>query len=89
MSWLAGKGFEILRSAEEAFTLGVNAMSLGDDRVLSTARRGAERAAARARAEVFDPDLTMFTLGGGGAHCLCRRSGASGWPERRRSTPSA
>ncbi|MDH3694476.1 MAG: hypothetical protein OER96_07910 [Gammaproteobacteria bacterium] len=22
--------------------------------------------------EVFDPDMSMFTLGGGGVHCLCQ-----------------
>jgi len=22
--------------------------------------------------EVYDPDMSMFTLGGGGVHCLCQ-----------------
>jgi len=49
----------------------VNAMSLGDDRVLSGAGAKALNEQLRARGlEVFDPDLSMFTLGGGGAHCL-------------------
>jgi N-dimethylarginine dimethylaminohydrolase len=72
VEWLRARGFEILPiPADEAFTLGVNAISLGSDRVLSS--RGATTLNARLRAhglEVLDPDLSMFTLGGGGAHCL-------------------
>ena len=72
--WLRSKGFEILEvSVDDAFKLGVNAISLGNDRVLSTA--GSPRLNEQMRAhglEVFDPDLSMFTLGGGGAHCLAQ-----------------
>ena len=71
-AWLRAKGFEIIEvSAEQAFALGVNAISLGEERLLSAA--GAEELNAAARAAgltVYDPDLSMFTLGGGGAHCL-------------------
>jgi N-dimethylarginine dimethylaminohydrolase len=74
VSWLRGKGFEILEvSIEDAFKLGVNAISLGADRVLSTA--GSPRLNEQLRAhglEVLDPDLSMFTAGGGGAHCLAQ-----------------
>jgi len=67
-------GFEILDvSVEDAFGLGVNAISLGEDRVISTRR--SERLNEQLRAlgmTVFDPDLEMFTLGGGGAHCLAQ-----------------
>jgi N-dimethylarginine dimethylaminohydrolase len=70
--WLQGRGFEILDvPIEQAFGLGVNAISLGDERALSA--RAAEALNGQLRAlgiEVFDPDLSMFTLGGGGAHCL-------------------
>jgi N-dimethylarginine dimethylaminohydrolase len=74
VEWLRGKGFEIIEvSAEEAFTLGVNAISLGGDRVLSAAGAGELNEALRARGlTVHDPDLSMFTLGGGGAHCLAQ-----------------
>jgi N-dimethylarginine dimethylaminohydrolase len=72
--WLRNGGFELLEvSVADAFALGVNAISLGDDRVISA--RGAERLNAELRArglEVYDPDLHMFTLGGGGAHCLAQ-----------------
>ncbi|HEY8000755.1 MAG TPA: arginine deiminase family protein [Solirubrobacterales bacterium] len=74
VAWLRGKGFEILEvSTADAFELGVNAISLGDERVISTA--GSARLNEQLRAlglEVFDPDLSMFTRGGGGAHCLAQ-----------------
>jgi N-dimethylarginine dimethylaminohydrolase len=70
--WFDAKGFEILDvPAEDAWTLGVNAISLGDDRVLSGAgaRSLNDQMAARGL-ELMTPELSMFTLGGGGAHCL-------------------
>ena len=55
----------------EAFALGVNAISLGDERALSSEYSKSLNEQLRARGiEVYDPDLSMFTLGGGGAHCL-------------------
>jgi N-dimethylarginine dimethylaminohydrolase len=72
IGWLRGKGFDLIEfSAEDAFRLGGNAVSLGDDRVLSSAGGAELNDALRARGlTVYDPDLSMFTLGGGGAHCL-------------------
>ena len=72
--WLEAAGFEILEvSVEDAFGLGVNAISLGGGRVISTRRSEDLNAQLRARGvAVFDPDLEMFTLGGGGAHCLAQ-----------------
>ncbi len=74
VAWLRSAGFEILEvSVADAFGLGVNAMSLGGDRVISTRRSTDLNAQLRAHGlEVFDPDLEMFTLGGGGAHCLAQ-----------------
>ena len=73
-AWLRARGFEILEvSTADAFELGVNAISLGDERVISTA--GSARLNEQMRAlglTVFDPDLSMFTKGGGGAHCLAQ-----------------
>ncbi len=57
----------------EAKNLGVNLVALGDNKVLSMA--GATNLNAKMRAlgfEVYDPDMSMFTLGGGGVHCLCQ-----------------
>ena len=74
VAWLRDADFEILEvSVEDAFGLGVNAISLGADRVISTRR--SERLNEQLRSlglEVLDPDLEMFTLGGGGAHCLAQ-----------------
>jgi N-dimethylarginine dimethylaminohydrolase len=72
VAWLRGRGFELIDvPADDAFLLGANAISLGDERVLSVA--GAEtlngQLGARGLA-VEELDLSMFTLGGGGAHCL-------------------
>ncbi|MQA74585.1 MAG: amidinotransferase [Solirubrobacterales bacterium] len=74
IAWLRAKGFEILEvSVADAFALGVNAISLGDERVISTAASVRLNEALRARGlEVLDPDLSMFTAGGGGAHCLAQ-----------------
>ncbi|MEM7074620.1 MAG: arginine deiminase family protein [Pseudomonadota bacterium] len=67
-----GWGIEIVDvSYREARNLGVNLVALGDGKVLSMA--GAQDLNARMRAlgfEVYDPDMSMFTLGGGGVHCL-------------------
>jgi arginine deiminase len=70
--WLREKGFDLIEvSAEQAFTLGVNGISLGGDRVISATGAKDLNAALRARGiEVIELDLSMFTLGGGGAHCL-------------------
>ena len=72
VEWLKGKGFDLIEITEEqAFTLGVNAISLGGERVLSGAGAAELNAAMRARGvEVIEVDLSMFTLGGGGPHCL-------------------
>lgn len=72
--WLRDSGFEILEvSIEDAFALGVNAISLGGDRVISAKRSRELNAKLRSLGiEVLDPDLEMFTLGGGGAHCLAQ-----------------
>jgi N-dimethylarginine dimethylaminohydrolase len=72
LRWLTEKGFDILEvSSEDAFALGVNAISLGEDRVLTGAGARSLNEQMRARGlELFAPDLEMFTLGGGGAHCL-------------------
>lgn len=67
-----GWGIKIVEvSYREARNLGVNLVALGDDKVLSMA--GADDLNAQMRAlgfQVYDPDMSMFTLGGGGVHCL-------------------
>jgi N-dimethylarginine dimethylaminohydrolase len=70
--WLKAKGFDLLDvPGEDAWKLGVNAMSLGGDRVLTGAAATSLNEQMRARGlELVAPELEMFTLGGGGAHCL-------------------
>jgi N-dimethylarginine dimethylaminohydrolase len=72
--WLRDAGFELLEvSVEDAFTLGVNAMSLGEDRVISARHSGRLNDQMRSRGLlVEEAELEMFTLGGGGAHCLAQ-----------------
>jgi N-dimethylarginine dimethylaminohydrolase len=72
VQWLRAKGFDLIEvSEEQAFALGVNAISLGDERVLSAAAAVELNAALRDRGlGVIEVDLSMFTLGGGGPHCL-------------------
>ena len=74
VAWLRGKGFEVLEvSFEDAFRLGVNAISLGSDRVISTRQSARLNEAMRSHGlQVLDPDLSAFTAGGGGAHCLAQ-----------------
>ena len=72
VGWLEGKGVEIVPvSLADALSLGVNGVCLGGDRVLSTAESADLNGRLRALGlTVFDPELSAFTLGGGGAHCL-------------------
>ena len=74
VAWLRAKGFEILEvTIEDAFRLGVNAMSLGSERVISSRHSQGLNEAMRAEGlEVLDLDLSAFTAGGGGAHCLAQ-----------------
>lgn len=72
--WLEEMGFERIEvPANEAFGLGANAISLGAERVLSAAGAATLNEAMRSHGlEVLEPELDMFTLGGGGAHCLAQ-----------------
>jgi N-dimethylarginine dimethylaminohydrolase len=74
VEWLRAKGFELLEvTLEDAFRLGVNAMSVGSERVISTRHSDTLNQAMRAHGlDVLDPDLSAFTAGGGGAHCLAQ-----------------
>jgi arginine deiminase len=74
VGWLRGLGFELIEvAAADAFHLGANAICLGEGRVISAAGARVLNEAMRAHGlEVLDPELDMFTLGGGGAHCLAQ-----------------
>jgi N-dimethylarginine dimethylaminohydrolase len=70
--WLEGHGVEIVPvTLEAALKLGVNGVSLGDGRIISTAESKDLNERLRALGlTVYDPELSAFTLGGGGVHCL-------------------
>jgi N-dimethylarginine dimethylaminohydrolase len=70
--WLESKNVEIVPvTLAAALKLGVNGVCLGGDRVLSTAESKELNERLRALGlTVYDPELSAFTLGGGGAHCL-------------------
>ena len=74
VDWLKSRGFDFVDVGyAEAKNLGVNLVALGHDRVLSM--RGSRELNGKLRAlgfEVHEPDMSMFTLGGGGVHCLCQ-----------------
>ncbi len=74
VDWMRAKGFDFVDVGyAEAKNLGVNLVALGNQRVLSM--KGSPGLNERMRAlgfEVYDPDMSMFTLGGGGVHCLCQ-----------------
>ncbi len=72
VKWLKGKRIEIVPvSYQDTMTLGCNVMALGGDRVVSPAQSVDLNAKLRARGfEVYDPDVSMFTMGGGGIHCM-------------------
>jgi N-dimethylarginine dimethylaminohydrolase len=74
LDWLRGKGIELVPVGyRDAMRLGCNVLSLGMDRVLSSADSTELNGKLRALGfTVYDPDLSMFTLGGGGPHCLCQ-----------------
>jgi N-dimethylarginine dimethylaminohydrolase len=72
VQWLRSKQVEIVPvTLEAALKLGVNGVCLGGDRILSTAESKDLNERLRALGlTVYDPELSAFTLGGGGAHCL-------------------
>jgi len=72
VAWLESKGVEIVPvTLAAALKLGVNGVCLGGDRILSTAESNDLNDRLRALGlTVYDPELSAFTLGGGGAHCM-------------------
>ncbi len=72
IDWLKKKAFEFIDVGfNEAKDLGVNLVALGNKKVLSMS--GAVKLNEKMRSlgyQVFAPDMSMFTLGGGGVHCL-------------------
>ena len=74
VDWLKSKNIEIVPvSFRDTMGLGCNAVALGNDKVLSTRASTDLNAKLRATGfEVYDPDVSIFTKGGGGVHCMCQ-----------------
>ncbi|WP_339719532.1 arginine deiminase family protein [uncultured Paraglaciecola sp.] len=74
LNWLKGRGIEIIDiSYRSVLELGVNVVALGKDRVLIPEASSELVGKAKAHGlEVFAPDMSMFTSGGGGVHCMCQ-----------------
>lgn len=72
--WLKSKHVEIIPvNFQDTMELGCNVMALGDSKILSTARNKDLNARLQACGfEVYDPDMSMFTMGGGGVHCMAQ-----------------
>ncbi len=74
VDWLKSKQIEIVSVPfQDTLDLGCNVVALGNDRVLMPEKSHVLKEKARAHGlEVFDPDVSMITPGGGGVHCMCQ-----------------
>ncbi len=72
--WLKSRGVEIIPVGfRDTMALGCNVMSLGGDRVLAPAASKDLIAKLRANGfTVYDPEMDMFTMMGGGIHCMAQ-----------------
>lgn len=74
VQWLKSKGIRILDVPyQDAMQLGCNIVALGDGKVLVPAASRNLISACRAEGlEVFAPDVSMISNGGGAVHCMCQ-----------------
>ena len=74
VEWLKSKKIEIVPVGfKDTMALGCNVMSFGNDRVLAPAASKDLIAKLRANGfTVYDPDMSMFTMMGGGIHCMAQ-----------------
>lgn len=74
IDWLKSRNIEIVDiSYPQVMKLGVNVVALGNDRVMLPAENTELKEKCLAHGlEVFDPDISMITPGGGGVHCMCQ-----------------
>ena len=74
VEWLKSKNIDIISVPfQDTLDLGCNVVALGDDRILLPEKSQVLKEKARAHGlEVFDPDVSMITPGGGGVHCMCQ-----------------
>ncbi len=74
VNWLKSKNIEIISVPfQDTLDLGCNVVALGNDRILLPEKSSVLKEKARAHGlEVYDPDVSMITPGGGGVHCMCQ-----------------
>ena len=74
VQWLKSKQIEIISVPfKDTLDLGCNVVALGNDRILLPEKSEVLKQKARAHGlEIFDPDVSMITPGGGGVHCMCQ-----------------
>ncbi len=74
VNWLKSKNIEIISVPfQDTLDLGCNVVALGNDRILLPEKSNVLKEKARAHGlEVYDPDVSMITPGGGGVHCMCQ-----------------
>ncbi len=74
VDWLKSKQIKIISVPfKDTLDLGCNVVALGNDRVLVPEKSLVLKDKIRAHGlEIFDPDVSMITPGGGGVHCMCQ-----------------
>ena len=74
VAWLKSKAIEIVSVPfQDTLALGCNVVALGNDRILLPEASLVLKEKARALGlEIYDPDVSMITPGGGGVHCMCQ-----------------
>jgi N-dimethylarginine dimethylaminohydrolase len=74
VEWLRSKSIEIVAVPfKDTLDLGCNVVALGNDRILLPEKSRVLKEKARALGlEIYDPDVSMITPGGGGVHCMCQ-----------------
>ncbi|MCZ6882290.1 MAG: arginine deiminase family protein, partial [Gammaproteobacteria bacterium] len=74
VDWLKSKQIEIVSVPfQDTLALGCNVVALGNDRILLPEKSLVLKQKARALGlEIYDPDVSMITPGGGGVHCMCQ-----------------
>jgi len=74
VAWLKSKQIEIVSVPfQDTLDLGCNVVALGNDRILLPENSLVLKQKARAHGlEIYDPDVSMITPGGGGVHCMCQ-----------------
>ena len=74
VDWLKSKQIEIISVPfKDTLDLGCNVVALGNDRVLLPEKSLTLKEKIRAHGlEIYDPDVSMITPGGGGVHCMCQ-----------------